>query len=151
MIVYLGADHRGFALKERIKAALADGGYDVRDLGAPSLAPDDDYPDYAAPVARAVSEDPEGRRGIVICGSGAGVDIVANKFKGVRAALALSAAHIAQVRHDDDMNVLSLAANFIAEDDAVAIATIFLETPFDGSVARYARRLRKIRDIERAA
>jgi ribose 5-phosphate isomerase B len=151
MIVYLGADHRGYALKERIKKALAEGPHDVRDLGAASLVSDDDYPDYAAPVAEAVLRDPQHSRGIVICGSGAGVEIVANRFKGVRATLALSAEHIAQVRHDDDMNVLALAADFTSESDALAIVDAFLKTSFDASVVRYVRRLRKIDAIERGA
>ena len=96
MIIYLGADHGGFALKEKLKQMLGDEGYDIIDLGAMSHMPDDDYPDYARAVAEAVGKNPgpDGDRGIVICRSGFGVDIAANKFRGVRAALPMSPDHI---------------------------------------------------------
>lgn len=148
MTIYLGADHRGFALKERIKEALA-GAYAVEDLGAARMTPDDDYPDYARAVAEKVAESPSDRRGIVVCGSGFGVDIAANKFAGVRAALAVSPKHIAEGRHDDDVNVLALAADFIDPDDALKIVDAFLTTPFDDKDARFGRRLGKIKEIER--
>lgn len=149
MTIYLGADHRGFNLKERIKAALRDEAYDVEDLGAPSLAPDDDYPDYAAPVAAKVAEGAatDSARGIVICGSGFGVDIVANKFNGVRAGLATSPDHAYQGRHDDNINVLALAADFTDEEAALKIVKLFLTTPF-AKDERYSRRLRKIAEVE---
>jgi ribose 5-phosphate isomerase B len=149
MTIYLGADHRGFALKERIKAALAaqQDGDTVIDLGAPALDPADDYPDYAVAVAEKISADPAGSHGIVICGSGFGVDIIANRFAGVRSALAMSPEHISAGRHDDDVNVLALAANFIGPDAAMDIVRVFLATPFEKE-ERYERRLAKIDKIE---
>lgn len=147
MTIYLGADHRGFKLKENLKQALKDEAYDVVDCGAQALAPDDDYPDYAAPVAKQVGASPAAARGIVICGSGFGVDIVANKFPGIRAALAFTADHAYQGRHDDDVNVLALAADFVDAATAANIVKIFLTTPF-AKEERYTRRLNKIDQIE---
>ncbi len=147
MIIYLGADHRGFVLKERLKIILKGEGYDVVDKGAAALVPDDDYPDYAAPVAREVAAAGAAARGIVICGSGFGVDIVANKFNGVRAGLATTPDQAYQGRHDDDINVLALAATFTDEETAVKTVKVFLTTPF-AKEERYARRLQKIAKIE---
>lgn len=147
MTIYFGADHRGFALKEQLKAALKSDGYSPEDVGAAALAPDDDYPDFAAAVARKVGADPMNARGIVICGSGFGVDIVANKFSGVRAVLATSPDHAYAGRHDDDANVLALAADFTDSGEALRIAKVFLSTPF-AKDERYARRIGKIAKIE---
>jgi RpiB/LacA/LacB family sugar-phosphate isomerase len=147
MTIYLGADHRGFALKERLKQALANDAYTIADLGAAAVVPDDDYADPAAAVARKVAAAPLESRGIVICGSGFGVDIVANKVKGVRSALAMSPDHAYQGRHDDDVNVLALAADFVDEATALKIAKVFLTTPF-AKEDRYARRLEKIGKVE---
>ena len=108
----------------------------------------DDYPDYAAAVARKVSEAGPGEaRGILICRSGAGVDIVANKFRGVRSFLAISTDHVYQVRHDDDANVLSIAADFTDEATVPKLVQVFLSTPF-AKEEKYTRRLNKISDIE---
>ena len=148
MIIYLGADHRGFKIKEYLKKFLLDKGYQVADLGASQYAEGDDYPDFAAAVARKVAADLGAGRGIVICGSGFGVDIVANKFEGIRSALASSADQVYHARHDDDANVLSLAANFLDETEAAKIVQVFLLTPFSPE-PRYQRRLEKISEIER--
>ncbi len=148
MVIYLGADHRGFALKEGIKKKLMDEGYAVEDLGAAAAVPDDDYPDYAGAVAAKVAQAPNEQRGIVVCGSGFGVDIVANKFKGVRAALAMSPDHVYEGRHDDNVNVLALAADYVAPEDAMKMVHVFLTTPFDVKDARFARRIEKIEAIE---
>lgn len=147
MTIILGADHRGFALKERIKAALKAEGYDVVDVGAAALTPDDDYPDYAAAVAEKIVANPTGARGIVICGAGFGVDIVANKFDGVRACLAMSPDHIYQGRHDDDVNVFAVAADFLDEPTVLKMVKVFLTTPF-AKDERYTRRIAKIAKIE---
>lgn len=151
MTIYIGADHRGFALKESIVAALKGDGYDVVDVGASALDPADDYPDFARAVAEKVSGgagEAPAARGIVICGSGFGVDIVANKFQSVRSALAMSPEHIRVGRHDDDVNVLSIAADFITPEAALAITRAFVATPFASAEERYARRLKKIAEIE---
>lgn len=147
MIIYLGADHRGFALKEELKAYLADGGYDAIDMGNEIQEPGDDYPDFAAAVADAVSNNPIEDRGIVICGSGVGVDIVANKFIDIRSALALGEDQIKAARADDDVNVLALAADFIPADAAKSIVRAFLETAYDGA-ENHQRRIDKITELE---
>ena len=148
MIIYIGADHRGFYLKETLKSALKSDGYEVIDLGNSEGDPNDDYPDFAAAVAEKVAGTDSEVRGIVVCGSGIGVDIVANKFAGVRSALAISADQIRAGRNDDDVNVLSLAAGFTTRDDALNIVHMFLSTPFKKE-ERYSRRLGKISQIEK--
>ncbi len=147
MTIYIGADHGGFNLKERLKEILASEDYAVVDIGAAQLVVGDDFPDFASAVAERVAKgDPEDR-GIVICRSGFGVDIVANKFAGIRSALAMSPDHIYQGRHDDDVNVLALAADFITPDVAEKIVKVFLSTPA-ASDPRYLRRKEEIRDID---
>lgn len=148
MTIYLGADHRGFNLKECLKPVLKNDGYDVVDAGALAMVADDDYPDYASAVAKQVAAAPDAARGIVICGSGFGVDIVANKFDGVRAALAMSPDQAYAGRHDDDANVLALAADFLDEPAAQKIVKVFLATPF-AREEKYLRRIQKIGKIER--
>ncbi len=147
MIIYLGADHRGFALKESLKAYLTDGGYEVIDLGNDIREDGDDYPDFAAAVAGAVSDNPFEDRGIVICGSGVGVDIVANKFIDIRSALAGSVEQIRAARTDDDVNILSLAADFVDESAAKDIAKEFIEVQYDGA-EQHQRRIDKITELE---
>jgi ribose 5-phosphate isomerase B len=147
MTIYLGADHRGFALKEKIKQTLASEAYDVVDLGAAEYIKEDDYPDYAKWVAEKVSADSLSARGILVCSSGFGVDITANKFQGVRSALPMSPDHVYQARHDDNANVLALAADFVDEATALKIVSVFLATPF-ATEERYQRRIEKISGIE---
>lgn len=147
MTIYLGADHRGFNLKEHLKSVLKNEGYDVVDVGAPVYDQNDDYPDYARPVAKHVGEAPEIDRGILICGSGFGMTIAANKYKNVRAALPASPDHAYQARHDSDANVLCLAADFVDEATADQIVKTFLATPM-GKEDRYARRIEKLRQSE---
>ena len=149
MTIYIGADHRGFALKEKIKAALLAEGRPVTDLGAATFDATDDYPDFAIAVGEAVAKGAaQGDLGIVVCGSGFGVDVTANKIKGIRAGLALTPDHIAQGRHDDDINVLALPSNFVDETYALAIVESFLTTNFAKDEERYARRIKKISDFE---
>ena len=145
--VYIGADHRGYKLKEALKIYLKELNFEVEDLGALELIPDDDYPDYALLVAKKVAEDPENNRGILICGSGVGVDVVANKFKGVRSALGFDTKQAQMSRNDDNANVLSLSADFISESLAKEIVKIWLETGFSG-LEHHTRRIQKIKEIE---
>jgi len=148
MVIYLGADHGGFNLKEQIKGSLKEKGYaEIFDLGNTKKEEEDDYPDFAKEVGRKVSENPEGTRGIVICRSGAGVDIVANKFPAVRSVLGISANQVFDSRHDDNVNVLSIAADFVDPSEAQAMVQAFLSTPF-GREERFTRRLGKISEIE---
>lgn len=147
MIIYIGADHGGFALKEKLKGILANDAYTVTDLGAPTLDTNDDYPIYARAVGEAVGKNPDEDRGILICRSGFGVDITANKCVGVRAALPVSPDHAYAGRHDDDINVLAIAADFMDEETAIKIVKTFLATPFSRE-ERYLRRLQEIAKIE---
>jgi len=147
-MIYIGSDHRGYKLKETFKSYLQELGLVLEDLGAKELVPNDDYPDYALMVAQKVAENPDENRGILICGSGVGVDIVANKIKGVRSALCFDIKQAQASRNDDNTNVLSLSADFISEDLAKEIVKIWLETPFSGD-DRHARRIEKIKKIEK--
>lgn len=148
MVIYLGADHRGFEIKEQIKKLLSDKGYfEIADLGAKTYDKNDDYPDFASHVAKRVSEDPENARGVLVCGSGAGVDIVANKYPHVRSVLAVSPDQVFDARHDDDVNVLSLSAETTDPAQIPNLIQIFLTTPFSKE-ERHTRRINKIGEIE---
>ncbi len=147
MKVFLGADHRGFELKEKMKEWLKDHGYAVEDLGAHHLDPEDDYPDFAFAVAEKVAESPAEHRGILFCGSGVGMDVAANKFKNIRATVAWNRGSAEHARSHDDANVVSLAADWTPPDVAGEIVRAFLETPFSGE-ERHVRRLEKIEEVE---
>ncbi len=149
MQIFFGSDHRGFKLKEALKAHLTERGVSVEDLGNTVEDPNDDYVDFAAKVAAKVAENPAEHRGILVCGSGHGVDMVANKFKGVKSALAFNEAVAKQSREHEDANVLSLPSDWLTEEDAKKIVDTWLETPFSGD-DRHARRLAKLRQIEDA-
>lgn len=145
-MIYLGADHRGFELKERIKRRLVDEGYKVTDLGNDHLDPNDDYVNFAHSVAEATVQDPI-NRGILLCGSGAGVDMVANKIEGVRSALAFDLPRAIQARQHEDANVISLPADTLDEEQVYEIVKAFLETEFSGE-ERHERRLEKMEEVE---
>lgn len=144
MIIYLASDHAGFALKENIKKFLADSGYEVKDFGAFKLDPEDDYPDFIKLAAEAVARDPEHSRGVVLGGSGQGEAMVANRYKGVRAAVYYGGAQdiVKLSREHNNANVLSLGARFVTEEEALAAVKLWLETPFSKE-PRHARRLAK--------
>ena len=146
MKIYLGSDHRGFLLKEKIAKWLFEWGYEFLDVGAENLDPGDDYTKYASEVASLVSKN-EKSKGILLCGSGVGVDIVANKFDGVRASIGKSVAQVKAGRRDDDMNVLVIAADYMKEEEAKEMTRAFLETKFDEN-ERHKRRLQDIKKIE---
>ena len=147
MLIYIGADHVGFNLKESLKNFLKENGYEVIDVGNYHYDKDDDYPDFAALAAHAVSQDSINRRGVLVCGSGAGMNIVANKFEGVRAVSVNNPEQAKLSRNDGDSNVLTLAADFIDEKIADEILDVWLKTPFSGD-ERHKRRLKKIMEIE---
>lgn len=148
MIIYIGADHRGFKLKESLKNFLNAMNYQAIDLGNDHYDENDDYPDFAEKVAEKVGGDTSGEsRGIVICGSGAGVGITANKFRGARCVTAISPEQAAVTRKDEDTNILALAADFLSEETAKNIVKTWLETLFSGE-ERHKRRLEKIKAIE---
>lgn len=139
--IYVGADHAGFQLKQRLVAELKRLGYEPVDVGPAALDPSDDFPDYARPVAEAVSTGAV-RRGILTCGTGLGMSFVANRFPRVRAAVAWSPEVAELARRHNDANVLVLPARFVSEEDAMEILHRWLETPFEGG--RHARRVAKI-------
>ncbi len=147
-IIYIGADHAGFALKESVKRHLHDQGFDLEDLGAFDLDPADDYPTYAARVSKIVAENPRSL-GILICGSAEGVCIAANKFDGIRAGIGFSTAAAKSLRSDDNGNVLCLAGRLDTINKPLAIVDAFLETDFSGA-ERHNRRLNEIAAIENA-
>ena len=145
MQVAISADHAGFETKQQLVTALTEGGYTVTDLGTHSTEPVD-YPDFAEAVAQAIRSN-QVERGIIVCGSGAGVSIVANKFPGVRAAVChdLYTAHQA-VEHDD-LNVLCLGARVINPKLALEISENFIKARFTGE-DRHRRRLDKLLAVE---
>lgn len=147
MVIYIGADHRGFELKKQIKNDLQLAGYSVVDLGNGVYDEDDDYTDFAEKVASKISLESETSRGIVICGSGVGADVTANKFKNVRCALVGNSDQAFDSRNDDNSNILALGANYLDIDDAKKIIVTWLETPFSGE-ERHKRRLDKISELE---
>mgnify|MGYP001566099908 FL=1 len=146
MKIYIGADHRGFVLKEKIARWLYELKYEFTDLGANSIDLSDDYTKYAEQVALMV-RDNEGSRGVLLCGSGVGVDVVANKFDGIRSSIGKSVLQVKAGRSDDDMNILVIAADFTTEKEAKGMLIAFLETKFDGK-ARHEKRLEEIEKIE---
>jgi ribose 5-phosphate isomerase B len=146
MIIYIGADHKGFNLKEKLKEFLTNKGYTVTDKGNSYYDEADDYPDFAASVAHEISQDPYNRRGILICGSGVGMDVAANKFSGVRSALANNPDQAFSSRNDVDANVLCLAADFLDEEEIKKILSVWLQTSFSGE-ERHKRRIQKIDEL----
>lgn len=146
MKIAIGADHAGYELKEKIKDFLVSEGHDVTDVGPKNYDPGDDYPLYAAAAAKMVSEG-KVDRGIVICDSGIGVDIVANKLPGVRSALVHDEELAIRTRQHNDTNVLSLGAMYVDAEKAKRIVRNWLETPFSNA-ERHSRRIRQIEEIE---
>ena len=146
-MIYLGADHAGFALKEEVKKYLQEQGLPFEDLGAFSLELEDDYPDFIIPVAKKVAENPESK-GIVLGGSGQGEVIAANKIKGIRAAVYYGGLlEIVKLsRQHNDTNILALGARFITEEEAIAAVDLWLETKFEGG--RHEGRVKKISKLE---
>lgn len=146
MKVYLGSDHRGFELKEKLKSWLEKRDIDHEDFGAHSYDKNDDYTTYAQKVASVVSTS-NSTLGVLLCGSGVGVDIAANKFDNVRASVGINEDQVAAGRRDDDMNVLVIAADFTDEDSAFKMVKALLETKYE-NVKRHNRRLEEIKRIE---
>lgn len=149
MVVAIGTDHGGFALKERVVRVIAALGHEVHDCGAMTLDPGDDFPDYAERVANALRGG-RAERGILLCGSGVGISVAANKFPGVRAAICHDTYAARQGVEDDAMNVLCLGGRVIGPELAAELVTAFLGAQFK-ALERYERRLRKVTAIERAA
>lgn len=147
MKIYIGTDHNGFALKNSLVMYLKRAGYDVVDDGGEQLDPQDDFPVFAAKVAKDMltSEDKE-PRGILLCGSGQGMCMAANRFKGIRAALGYDRESVRSARNDDDANVLCLPARHLERDTANMLVETFLNTPFS-HVGKYQRRIQEIDEL----
>ncbi len=141
----IASDHAGFELKERLRTVLSDAGFDVDDIGTHGTA-STDYADYAHPLAQQVS-DGTVQRGVLLCGTGLGMSYTANRYPGVRAAVAWSPEVAELARKHNDANVLVLPARFLSDEDGIAILQRWLETDFEGG--RHERRVAKIeRDDE---
>lgn len=147
MKVYIGADHNGYELKEMLKQHLTNEGYEVIDRGDKQLEPSDDFPLFAAQVATAVlGSDDVDAKGILICGSGQGMVMAANRYKGIRASLAWNMSEARASRNDDDSNVLCLPSHEIDERTARGITSTWLKTPFAGA-ARFSRRIKQLDEL----
>jgi ribose 5-phosphate isomerase B len=146
MRVGIAADHGGFDLKEQLAKELRAAGYEVADFGAHKMSPEDDYPDFIVPLARAVTRG-EVERGVAVCGSGVGACVAANKIRGVRAALIADIFSAHQGVEDDDMNMICLGGRVTGYALAWDLARTFLTARFVGA-ERHRRRLAKIAALE---
>ena len=147
MRVYLGTDHNGFELKEAIKQYLTRANYEVVDEGNAKLDPKDDFPVFASRVVNGMlASDEEDPRGILICGSGQGMCIAANRYKGIRSALCWNVAEAHAARNDDNSNVLCLSARSTSVEEAEKIVSVWLSTPFAGA-SRFVRRLKQLDEL----
>jgi ribose 5-phosphate isomerase B len=146
MIVAIGSDHAGFPLKSAVTDAIRGAECDVLDCGAFELDPDDDYPDFAERVARAIL-DGRADRGVLVCGSGVGASVAANKFAGIRSALCHDTFSAHQGVEDDAMNVLALGARVVGPSLAAELVGAFLRARFSGA-ERHRRRLEKVERFE---
>lgn len=144
MKIYIGADHNGFDYKQRLIELLVKTGHEVVDEGDQALNLDDDYPQFAGRVVNAVLADANtDSKGILICGSGQGMCIAANRFKGIRASLCWSVDEAQAARNDDNSNVLCLSSRFTSLEDAEKIINAWLNTAF-ASAPRFIRRLTEL-------
>lgn len=146
MKIYLGTDHNGFYYKQEILKYLKLTDHEVVDVNE-ILDPNDDFPQFAARVCNAMlSDDLENTRGLLICGSGQGMVMAANRFKRIRASLCFSVEEARAARNDDNSNILCLAANFTDVEEAKKIINIFLLTPF-AKAPRFVRRLNELDEL----
>lgn len=147
MKIYVGTDHNGFRMREGIIKYLQKAGYDVVDVGGAQLDPQDDFPIFAQRVVTDIlaSDDPD-PRGILLCGSGQGMCIAANRFNGIRAALLYDKESARSSRNDDDTNIACLPARVLEKDEANHIIETWLNTPF-AKAPRFARRIRALDEL----
>lgn len=149
MKIYLGADHQGFAMKEKVFAYLVKRGYDVEDVGDKELDPEDDFPEFAQLAAmKVIGDESDDPRAILICGGGQGMCIAANRFRGIRASVIWDAYEAKMTRNDNDSNVLCLPARVLQNNDEEwqDILYTWLSTPF-ADAPRYRRRNAQIDDL----
>ena len=146
MRIAVGADHNGYALKKTMASLLRSLGHDVVDVGAHEMDPSDDYPDFAGALGRTVASG-EAERGVMVCGSGVGASVAANKVRGVRAAVCHDTYSAHQGVEHDDMNVLCLGARIVGEEVAREAVQAFVSATFSGE-ERHRRRLDKVLAME---
>lgn len=149
MKIYLGSDHMGFYLKEKLFAYLVKHNYDVEDIGGRVLDPTDDFPEFARAVAfKIIGSDGKDPRGVLLCGGGQGMAMAANRFKGIRASVIWDAYEAKMARNDNDSNVLCLPSRILEDDDKAwqGIIETWLNTPFANAV-RYRRRNAQLDEI----
>lgn len=144
MKVYIGADHNGFHLKAALVQFLKQAGYEVVDDGDKQLDPNDDFPVFTTKVVKDILSGPDAEaKGVLVCGSGQGMCMAANRFKGIRAAVGYDREAARAARNDDNSNVLCLPARVLEQDEAYDIVQTWLQTPFAGA-PRFVRRLKEI-------
>jgi ribose 5-phosphate isomerase B len=147
MKLYIGADHNGFALKNHLEQYLARNGYDISDVSGDVLKPTDDYPQIAAQLVTAMQTSSDAdARGVLICGSGQGVCIAANRFKGIRASVCADPVAVRAGRNDDDTNVLCLPSRVVSSAEAERLVDLWLGTAFAGA-ARFKRRISELDEL----
>jgi len=144
---FIGADHNGFVLRNQVIEYLRKARYEIGDEGDAALDPNDDFPQFAGRVVNKIlaSQDKD-PRGILICGSGQGMCMAANRFKGIRASLVWNAEEARAARNDDDSNVLCLPAHALSRGETLLIIETWLNTPFAGA-ARFVRRLKQLDEL----
>lgn len=143
MTIFIGTDHRGFELKNKLMEYLQEKNIRVEDMGAYEYDAEDDYPDFSMKVAKAVLQKPEEFYGIVICGSGVGVSIAANRFKGIRCVLGFDPEQVKHARENDHVNVLAIASEYADFEEAKAMINAFLEGQ-QIMKEKYLRRAKKL-------
>ena len=144
MKIYIGADHNGFAYKQQLTEVLRQAGHEVIDEGDETKQPEDDFPQFAGKVVtNLLADSDKDAKGLLICGSGQGMCMAANRFKGIRASLCWNVDEAKSARNDDDSNVLCLSSRFTSLVDAEIIVNAWLATPFAGA-PRFVRRLQEL-------
>lgn len=144
MKIFVGSDHAGFELKSQVMTHLAKQGYDAEDIGAKNFDPEDDYPEVAyLAVTKVLGSDDHAPRAILLCGSGQGIAIAANRFSGIRASVVWDEHEARETREDNDSNVLCLPARVLREDQANNIVDTWLKTEFSNA-PRHKRRIAKL-------
>lgn len=149
MKIYLGSDHRGFHMKEKVFAYLAKRGYDIETVGDQALDPDDDFPEFAQAAAlKIIGSNDKDPRGILLCGGGQGMAMAANRFRGIRASVIWDAFEAKMTRNDNDSNVLCLPSRVLEDDEKAwqGIIETWLSTPF-ATAARFKRRNAQIDEL----
>lgn len=146
MRIFIGADHRGFELKEKVIDYLHEKNVRIEDLGNYQYDANDDYPDFTKKVVEAVLQKPNERLGIVICGSGVGASIMANRYKNIRCGIALNKDQVIHAKEKDHMNVLSLASDYMDFNQTTEMINVFIMT-IPTTEEKYIRRIKKLDQV----